>query len=42
MADGLSAEVRLNDRLFLEAQPDAGGKDFIENQNPNTPQVVTA
>lgn len=42
MADGLSAEVRLNDRLFLEAQPDAGGKDFIESLNPTSLRVVTA
>ena len=24
------AEVRLYDRLFIDAQPDAGGKDFLE------------
>jgi glutaminyl-tRNA synthetase len=42
VADGLSAEVRLYDRLFLEAQPDAGGKDFIEGLNPNSLKVVTA
>jgi len=42
VADGLSAEVRLYDRLFLEAQPDASGKDFIESLNPNSLKVVTA
>ncbi|MDP2257561.1 MAG: glutamine--tRNA ligase/YqeY domain fusion protein [Polaromonas sp.] len=42
VADGLSAEVRMYDRLFLEAQPDAGGKDFIESLNPNSLKVVTA
>ena len=42
VADGVSAEVRLYDRLFLEAQPDAGGKDFIESLNPNSLKVVTA
>ena len=42
VADGLAVEVRLYDRLFLEAQPDAGGKDFIEALNPNSLRVVTA
>ena len=42
VADGIPAEVRLYDRLFLEAQPDAGGKDFIESLNPNSLKVVTA
>ena len=31
VADGLSAEVRLYDRLFMDPQPDAGGRDFIED-----------
>ena len=38
----MNPEVRLYDRLFLEAQPDAGGKDFIESLNPNSLKVVTA
>ena len=42
VADGLAAEVRIYDRLFLEAQPDAGGKDFLECLNPNSLKVVTA
>jgi glutaminyl-tRNA synthetase len=42
VADGVNAEVRMYDRLFLEAQPDAGGKDFIESLNPNSLKVVTA
>jgi len=42
VADGVQAEVRLYDRLFLDAQPDAGGKDFIEALNPNSLMVVTA
>ena len=42
VADGVSAEVRLYDRLFTEAQPDAGGKDFIESLNPDSLKVVTA
>ena len=41
-ADGVSAEVRLYDRLFTEAQPDAGGKDFIESLNPDSLKTVTA
>ncbi len=39
---GVRAEVRMYDRLFLDAQPDAGGKDFIESLNPNSLKVVTA
>jgi glutaminyl-tRNA synthetase len=42
VADGLAVEVRLYDRLFLEAQPDAGGKDFIASLNPNSLKVITA
>ena len=42
VADGVSAEVRLYDRLFSDPQPDAGGKDFIEALNPNSLKVVTA
>ncbi|APW36773.1 glutamine--tRNA ligase [Rhodoferax koreense] len=42
VADGAQAEVRMYDRLFLDAQPDAGGKDFIESLNPNSLKVVTA
>ena len=32
--DALPAEVRLYDRLFTEAQPDAGGRDFKACLNP--------
>jgi glutaminyl-tRNA synthetase len=42
VADGLSAEVRLYDRLFLEAQPDSGGKDFLASLNPNSLTVIQA
>jgi glutaminyl-tRNA synthetase len=42
VADGLPAEVRLFDRLFTEAQPDQGGKDFLSALNPNSKRVVTA
>ncbi len=34
------AEVRLYDRLFVDAQPDAGGKDFLEALNPDSKRVV--
>jgi glutaminyl-tRNA synthetase len=39
--DALPAELRLYDRLFTEAQPDAGGKDFKASLNPNSKKVVT-
>jgi glutaminyl-tRNA synthetase len=42
VVNGVNAEVRMYDRLFLDAQPDAGGKDFIESLNPNSLKVVTA
>ena len=35
-------EVRLYERLFVEAHPEAGGKDFIENLNPNSLKVLKA
>jgi len=40
-ADGVPAEVRLYDRLFADAQPDAGGKDFLAALNPDSLQTVT-
>jgi glutaminyl-tRNA synthetase len=40
--DGLRAEVRMYDRLFLDPQPDAGGKDYLESLNPNSLKIVTA
>ncbi|MDO8456040.1 MAG: glutamate--tRNA ligase family protein, partial [Burkholderiaceae bacterium] len=42
VADALSAEVRLFDRLFLEAHPDAGGKDFLAALNPHSLKVIQA
>jgi glutaminyl-tRNA synthetase len=42
VADGVKAEVRLYDRLFLEAHPDAGGKDFLQALNPDSLKVVSA
>jgi len=41
-ADGVRAEVRLYERLFLEAHPDAGGKDFLQALNPDSLRVVQA
>jgi glutaminyl-tRNA synthetase len=40
--DAVQAEVRLYDRLFTEAHPEADGKDFLENLNANSLSVVTA
>ena len=39
--DGLPAELRLYDRLFTEAQPDAGGRDFKSVLNPGSKRVVS-
>ncbi|HWK85287.1 MAG TPA: glutamine--tRNA ligase/YqeY domain fusion protein [Caldimonas sp.] len=38
--DAIAAEVRLYDRLFTDAQPDAGGKDFKASLNPRSLRVV--
>ncbi len=40
--DGLAAEVRMYDRLFLDPQPDAGGTDYLESLNPDSLQIATA
>jgi glutaminyl-tRNA synthetase len=40
--DALPATVNLYDRLFTEAQPEAGGRDFLSVLNPKSKQVVTA
>ena len=40
--DALAAEVRLFERLFVTDQPEEGGRDFRENLNPHSKQVVTA
>jgi glutaminyl-tRNA synthetase len=42
VADGVPATVVLYDRLFTEAQPEAGGRDFREVLNPKSKQVVQA
>jgi glutaminyl-tRNA synthetase len=41
-ADAAAAEVRLYDRLFTEANPDSGGKDFLASLNPDSLKVITA
>jgi glutaminyl-tRNA synthetase len=38
--DALPAELRLYDRLFKDAQPDAGGRDFLTSLNPDSKKVV--
>ncbi|MEO7152370.1 MAG: glutamine--tRNA ligase/YqeY domain fusion protein, partial [Burkholderiaceae bacterium] len=38
--DALEAEFRLYDRLFTEAQPDAGGRDMLSVLNPNSKRVA--
>jgi glutaminyl-tRNA synthetase len=40
--EALAAEVRLYDRLFTDAHPDAGGKDFKAFLNPHSKRVVQA
>ena len=42
VADGLQAKVRLYDRLFTEAHPDASGRDFLTVLNANSLKSVTA
>ncbi len=39
--DAVPAELRLYDRLFTEAQPDAGGRDFKSVLNPGSKRVVS-
>ncbi len=39
--DALPAELRIYERLFTEAQPDAGGKDFKAALNPASKRVVS-
>ncbi len=38
--EAVAAEIRLYDRLFTEAQPDAEGRDFVEALNPSSLSVV--
>ncbi len=39
--DALPAELRLYDRLFTEAQPDAAGRDFKDCLNPHSKKIVS-
>ncbi len=39
--EAVPAELRLYDRLFTEAQPDAGGRDFLTVLNPASKRVVS-
>ena len=41
-AHAYECEVRLYDRLFKEANPGSGDRDFLEDINPNSVQVITA
>jgi glutaminyl-tRNA synthetase len=38
--EGIPAEIRLYDRLFMNPQPDAGGRNFLESINPNAKKIV--
>jgi glutaminyl-tRNA synthetase len=38
--EAVQTEVRLYERLFTEAQPDAGGRDFLSALNPHSKRVV--
>ena len=39
--EAVAAEVRLFERLFVDDQPDAGGRDFREALNPDSLRTVT-
>jgi len=41
-AHSLQTEVRLYDRLFVEAQPGEGGSDFREALNPDSLETLTS
>ena len=40
--DAVAAEVRLYDRLFTQAHPEANTDNFLDNLNPDSLKVVTA
>ncbi len=42
VADAVKAEVRLYERLFTEAHPDAGGRDFLSVINPDSLKIQHA
>jgi glutaminyl-tRNA synthetase len=39
--EAVPAELRLYDRLFTEAQPDAGGRDFLSVLNPQSKRIAS-
>ncbi|MFZ1834001.1 MAG: glutamine--tRNA ligase/YqeY domain fusion protein [Pseudomonadales bacterium] len=39
--DALDCEVRLYDRLFRDAAPDAGASGFLDNLNPHSLEILT-
>ena len=41
-AHAYECEVRLYDRLFKEANPGSGDRDFLDDINPDSVQVITA
>ncbi|WP_186229492.1 glutamine--tRNA ligase/YqeY domain fusion protein [Burkholderia gladioli] len=41
-AAAVPAEVRIYDRLFREAHPDAGGRNYLEALNPNSKKIMQA
>jgi glutaminyl-tRNA synthetase len=41
-AHAYEAEVRLYDRLFREANPGTGGRDWLEDLNPDSKQIIIA
>lgn len=41
-SDCLRAQVRLYDRLFVDAQPDSRTRNFIDSLNPNSKRVINA
>lgn len=41
-AHAYECEVRLYDRLFKEANPGSGDRDFLDDINPNSVQTITA
>jgi glutaminyl-tRNA synthetase len=42
VAHAYAADVRLYDRLFKEAQPGAGGRDFLADLNPDSVTTISA
>lgn len=38
-ASAAPAEIRIYDRLFHDAHPDAGGKDFLQSLNPDSKHI---